>query len=147
MNNLNLKKVPFINPGEEVKSFSLRAAAIMYFQDRYLMVINEDDTKYKHPGGHLDSNESLIEGLKREVREETGLEIVNLSNSEMFFDYVTVNGNIMINAYFQIPLDKISIDAILRSSPLPSKLMSFEELNTTNSWKSETRAIEYFKNL
>lgn len=35
---------------------------------------------YQFPGGHIEENESLEEGLKREVKEETGIEIreVNL---------------------------------------------------------------------
>lgn len=145
MEPINLKRVPFINPSENIKSFSLRAAAIMSYEGKYLMVINENDTKYKHPGGHLDSNESLIEGLIREVKEETGLDLIELNDSELFFDYVPVNGNIMINAYFQIRLDQSSLDHILKNSPLPSKLIDLEELNTENSWESEIRAIKYLK--
>lgn len=34
--------------------------------------------KYAWPGGHLDFGEGMIECAKREVREETGLEISNL---------------------------------------------------------------------
>jgi 8-oxo-dGTP diphosphatase len=33
------------------------------------------DGQWRHPGGKFESNESPIEGLKREVKEETGLEI------------------------------------------------------------------------
>lgn len=145
MESINLKRVPFINPSEDIKSFSFRAAAIMHFQGKYLMVVNENDTKYKHPGGHLESNESLIEGLKREIKEETGLDAMDLIDAEMFFDYVPVNGNIMINAYFQISLDQASLDSILNSSPLPSKLLTLEELNLENSWECEIRAIKYLQ--
>ena len=35
------------------------------------------------PGGHLKSNESLIDGLKREVREETGLSVKNVKLIEI----------------------------------------------------------------
>ena len=32
---------------------------------------------YQFPGGHLEENETLEEGLKREVKEETGIDIKN----------------------------------------------------------------------
>src|SRR5690625_7729049 len=36
---------------------------------------NETQTPYELPGGRLEKFESFIEGLKREVHEETGLQI------------------------------------------------------------------------
>ncbi len=34
---------------------------------------------YQFPGGHVEENESLEEGLKREIKEETGIEITDKS--------------------------------------------------------------------
>ena len=41
------------------------------------------------PGGHIKNDENLIQGLKREVFEETGLQI----NSFLFFDKKFQNDN------------------------------------------------------
>lgn len=55
------------------------------------------------PGGHLEFNEGLFEAAKREIKEETGLEIKNIKvkaigtaflkdlNQELFFHFVTAD--------------------------------------------------------
>lgn len=55
------------------------------------------------PGGHLEFNEGLFEAARREIKEETGLEIKNLKvkvvgtaylkdlNQELFFHFVTAD--------------------------------------------------------
>lgn len=47
---------------------------------------------YQFPGGHLEENESLIDGLKREILEETGIEFNDL-DVEPFYEltYYTKN--------------------------------------------------------
>jgi ADP-ribose pyrophosphatase YjhB (NUDIX family) len=44
-------------------------------QQRVLLVFHRKLNKWLFPGGHLDLNETPAEGARREVREETGLEI------------------------------------------------------------------------
>jgi 8-oxo-dGTP diphosphatase len=39
---------------------------------------HEDRTPYELPGGRINEYESLIDGLKREVKEETGLEVIKV---------------------------------------------------------------------
>ncbi len=42
---------------------------------------NHKDQEFSFPGGHLEHNESLIESVKRETREECGVEIDNVKFS------------------------------------------------------------------
>lgn len=43
--------------------------------DRILVVRRASDGGWELPGGRLDADESTVEGLRREVREETGLDV------------------------------------------------------------------------
>ena len=39
------------------------------------IMLGYSDKTYQFPGGHLEENETLLECLKREIREETGIEL------------------------------------------------------------------------
>lgn len=109
----------------------------------YLMVLNEGASKYKHPGGHINLRESLLEGLKRELKEEIGLGIKDADPEKIFFDVVFKDGNAMINSIFQIQIDLGTAEEIIFKSPLPTKLFRLEELNEDNTWISEINAINH----
>jgi ADP-ribose pyrophosphatase YjhB (NUDIX family) len=51
------------------------AAIIVNDDDQVLMTQRRDNGNWEPPGGVLERDESIIDGLRREVREETGLEI------------------------------------------------------------------------
>ncbi|MEV0153409.1 NUDIX hydrolase [Micromonospora sp. NPDC050686] len=51
------------------------AAIIVNDDDQVLMTQRRDNGHWEPPGGVLERDESIIDGLRREVREETGLEI------------------------------------------------------------------------
>jgi 8-oxo-dGTP pyrophosphatase MutT (NUDIX family) len=51
------------------------AAVIVDDHGRVLMTQRRDNGKWEPPGGVLELNESIPDGLRREVREETGLEV------------------------------------------------------------------------
>ena len=79
---------------------------------------NEDKTPYELPGGRLERFESFLEGLKREVHEETGLHVTKIFGEETkietkdedsnieamkpFAVYQTINGPVnSLGAYFR----------------------------------------------
>jgi ADP-ribose pyrophosphatase YjhB (NUDIX family) len=139
------RKNIFISNNNILKSFSLRASAIVQVDDKYLMVLNEGANKYKHPGGHINLSESLLEGLKRELKEEIGLEIGDADPEKIFFDVVFKDGNAMINSIFQIQIDLETAKEVINNSPLLTNLFKLEELNEDNTWKSEINAIKFYK--
>ena len=55
----------------------IRASAIIIENDQILLVEFNDETglHYNLPGGTIEANESVVEGLKREVEEETTAKI------------------------------------------------------------------------
>ncbi len=143
---MDLKRIPFINPHNLFHSISLRVSALLTYDGKYLMVINEGDTKYKHPGGHISTNEDLQEALIREVMEETGFDISGkVIQNFVFHQQMTQKGDLLIGAYTQIEMNKEEIDTILTKSPLPSKLLLLSELTDVSTWKSEREVIEYFE--
>jgi ADP-ribose pyrophosphatase YjhB (NUDIX family) len=139
------RKNIFISNNNILKSFSLRASTIVQVGDNYLMVLNEGANKYKHPGGHINLSESLLEGLKRELKEEIGLEIEDADPEKIFFDVVFKDGNAMINSIFQIQIDLETANKVINNSPLPTNLFKLEELNEDNTWKSEINAIKFYE--
>jgi len=139
------RKNIFISNNNSVSSFSLRASTIVQVDNMYLMVLNEGSNKYKHPGGHINLNESLPEGLKRELLEEIGLEIEETNTEVIFFDSILKDGNLMINTLFQIKIDLEKAKEVISKSPLPTKLLKIEELNEQNTWESEINAIKYYE--
>ncbi|MCE9678325.1 NUDIX hydrolase [Shewanella sp. AS1] len=60
---------------------NVTVACVMKSQDKYLMVeeIIDGQLRYNQPAGHLEAKESLIDACKREVFEETGLRVDDLS--------------------------------------------------------------------
>jgi len=51
------------------------AAVVVNERGQVLMTQRRDNGHWEPPGGVLELNESILDGLRREVREETGLEI------------------------------------------------------------------------
>lgn len=139
------RKNIFISNNGTVNSFSLRASSLIIVGDKYLMVLNEGANKYKHPGGHMHINESLVEGLKRELEEEIGLKVETADPEKVFFDCLFKDGNAMINTLFQVEISEEESKEIISKSPMQTKLFKLGELNTQNTWESEIEAIKYYE--
>ena len=73
---------------EDMDTEQVRKAVLINDEDRVL-ILRSSDKNEKHagewdlPGGHIQEGEGDIEGLKREVKEETGLDI---ASPEMVLD-------------------------------------------------------------
>lgn len=61
---------------DKIDEVTTRARAILInSNDEVLMCYSNGLQHYEFPGGHLENNETLEEGLKREIKEETGITI------------------------------------------------------------------------
>ncbi len=69
------------NDSDEI---SLRTAvrAIIFDNDKLAMVYSQTEGYYKFPGGGIEKNESEIDALIRETKEEVGLEVIPTSIKE-----------------------------------------------------------------
>jgi ADP-ribose pyrophosphatase YjhB (NUDIX family) len=59
---------------EAYRSGWVATGLVLDDDDRLLLAYDDDDGQWLAPGGTLQPGESLAEGLRREVREETGVE-------------------------------------------------------------------------
>jgi len=60
--------------GDQRHSVSV-AAVVVDGQGRALLIQRRDNARWEPPGGVLELGEAITAGLRREVREETGLEV------------------------------------------------------------------------
>lgn len=61
---------------------------------------------YELPSGNLEENESIEEGLIREIKEETNLEILNIESFINTFDYLSGSGKKSRQFNFEIKVKK-----------------------------------------
>ncbi len=73
-------------------------------EERVLLLYHPKHKKWLPPGGHLEENETPVEGLKREVLEETGLLIELFSDERLWIE--EWNAKSMPRPYFCL-LEKI----------------------------------------
>lgn len=110
---------------------------------KYLLVQEAQEkcyTKWNLPAGHLDCNESLMQGAIREIKEETGCDveltgIVNIANRVMKDD-------IMITIIFSAKLinENISFD---KNEILDVKWFDYDEI--INKMDNELRDLKFVK--
>ena len=75
---------------EDITDVSTRVKALIINSDKEIL-LGKSDISYQFPGGHLEDNESLIEALKREVLEETGIELSNEEIDRPFYKVTYLN--------------------------------------------------------
>jgi len=68
---------------DEIEESVIRTKALI-INSKSEILLGYCNKTYQFPGGHLEKGETLIECLKREVKEETGI-ILDISNIEPFF--------------------------------------------------------------
>lgn len=57
------------------KNYTVGVGAVVFDKGNLLVIKDKFQPGYKLPGGHIDNNEEIRTALKREVHEETGIEI------------------------------------------------------------------------
>src|SRR3954469_8944020 len=63
------------DPNESPRHSVSVAAAILDDQGRFLVIRRADNGRWEPPGGVLELDESIADGLIREVHEETGVDV------------------------------------------------------------------------
>lgn len=94
----------------EVTNIITRVKALIITSDKKIL-LGHSHMEYQFPGGHIETGEDLLFGLKRELKEETGLEF-DTSKLEPFVvlnsyykDYPKIDENTKIVIYYYIIKD------------------------------------------
>ena len=90
---------------------------ILKDNDLYLVVKRDDNDDlfpgaWEFPGGHLESNETIFEGLKRELKEEIGYDLVDKPIITNYSDNIKNNKH-KIELDFIINVNKSDINITL----------------------------------
>ena len=75
---------------EDITEVSVRVKALIINSNKEIL-LGKSDISYQFPGGHLEDNESLIETLKREVLEETGIGLSDEEIGRTFYKVTYLN--------------------------------------------------------
>jgi len=79
-----------------------KVSKVIIIKNNKILLLQNTNGKYELPGGHIEVGESAIEGAKREVKEETGLDIINLkkitsNNSRVLYKCKINTNNVTIS--------------------------------------------------
>lgn len=90
---------------EEINEIVKRVKVIL-INDNNEVLMGYSNNEYQLPGGHVEDNESLIEALNREIKEETGIKLnikklnpIIVSNG-YYKDWPTVGNNRKVEIYY-----------------------------------------------
>lgn len=79
-----------------------KVSKVIITKDNKILLLQKRNGKFELPGGHIEVGESAINGAKREVKEETGLDVMNLkkitgNNSRVLYKGKINTNNVTIS--------------------------------------------------
>lgn len=79
-----------------------KVSKVIITKNNKILLLQKKNGKYELPGGHIEVGESAINGAKREVKEEIGLDVINLkqitsNNSRVLYKGNIINSNITLS--------------------------------------------------
>jgi len=118
----------------EVTELVVRTKALI-LNNGNLLLANENDV-LQFPGGHLEDDESLNDCLKREIKEETGIEIEDSEIDECFLKVIWLNRDWPSE-------DKNRKCEIYYYIVNTNKLPNLENINLTSSEKEQNFKVDF----
>lgn len=110
--------------------------AHIYRDGRLLLLVRADDEFMagltELPSGTIDQNETLIDGLVREVKEETGLKVIRIKKIIDYFDYLSGSGKKTRQFNFLVDID----DSPIVLNPKEHKEYKFVDINNMEDLKN-----------
>lgn len=87
---------------EDRSNDTSKVSKVIITKNNKILLLQKKNGKYELPGGHIEVGESAINGAKREVKEEIGLDIINLkqitsNNSRVLYKGNIINSNITLS--------------------------------------------------
>jgi len=125
------------------------ATAVLVKDNKFLILKRKKGihaNKWSFPGGKVKKGEDLIKALKREVKEETNLDIENIKKISEY-EYKRPNGDITLGYCFSaVPKNTEVTEVILDKESLEFKWISKDELKNYDYIKEiEKDILKIFK--
>jgi ADP-ribose pyrophosphatase YjhB (NUDIX family) len=114
----------------------ISVSAVILNQDKNILLIKGPKRGWELPGGHLESNEKIIDALIREVHEETGVEIYNVYYRGLFHNVEENTINLLFIAEYD------SGELTTSEESLEVKFVSLEEASRLVTWGNFLKRIE-----
>lgn len=115
--------------------------------DGRILLSLEDNGKWELLGGGLDHNEDPIEGLKREIFEETGLTTTYISPNPKYFitspRVGTTTTTYIANVIYEIKLENLDFTASDECQEL--RFFSLEEMKQVELFPNVQKLLELLK--
>ena len=109
---ISMKKIIYNSDNlkdKDIEAVTIRTRGlIINSNDEILMCYSHGLSHYEFPGGHIEENEELLTGLKREIYEETGIKIVKKEITPFMVikyyckNYYGSNKNHLVEIYYYI---------------------------------------------
>lgn len=131
----------------EIKNgyYRLSVKALIFDESRTrFLLAQEDNGKWELPGGGLDWGENFEEGIKREVKEEMGLEVISIAKQP---SYLTTaqrdsDGAWTANVLFETKLE--NLDFTPSSECMDIKFVTKEEALELNLFVTVKKFLEVY---
>ena len=109
-------------------------AAIIHYQGQFLLVEESDNGAivFNQPAGHLEKNESILSALKREVFEETGLELSPDYLSGIYYFYNPEIDLYFLRFCFVVELSQHAISEPIDDEIIATHWLTYEEIKKKN---------------
>jgi 8-oxo-dGTP pyrophosphatase MutT (NUDIX family) len=85
---------------------SIKALVLDETRTKFLLV-QEKDGRWELPGGGLDHGEKIHEALKREIKEEMGLNVTSIAEKPAYFLIATTKEKPIVNALYETTLENL----------------------------------------
>ncbi len=118
------------------------AGGIIYNKQGEVLLLKrrEDDFMggiYELPSGNLEGNETIEQGLIREIKEETGLDVKNIGKFVNTFDYLSGSGK--KSRQFNLEVETESTDNVFLTEHDEYKWMNYEEIELEDNITDEVK--------
>ena len=122
---------------------SLKALILNDTRDKFL-IVEENNGMWDFPGGGLDFGESPTVGIKRELKEEMGLETTSISDQPSYF--VTdkhTKGHWIANIFYEVTVKDLNFTP--SDECVSCKFVSKDEAKDMNTYSTVKLFADMFK--
>lgn len=117
--------------------YRVSSKALVFDETREkFLIIKEDNGYWELPGGGLDWGESVAENIKREVKEEMGLTVLEVSITPSYYMIgENMSGNMSLNLVFETKIENFD-DFTPTDESIEMKFVTPQEALEMNSWRN-----------